>query len=141
MHSKTLTLFFSAKQQQVKVQAAPQMGTCEVQCAGMVATSDVPTAATTTAINGHRAGTKQSSPVAVEPPPPPLKIMDFDEFLPHVGEIGRYQYILFIVMTPFCFFFAFIYFGQMFITLVPEKHWCHVPELDVYNLTETERQV
>lgn len=69
------------------------------------------------------------------------QLMDFDEFLPHVGEIGRYQYCLFIAMTPFCFFFAFVYFSQMFISLVPEQHWCHIPELDAFNLTDTERKV
>ena len=46
-----------------------------------------------------------------------MHIMDFDEFLPHVGAFGRYQLILFVVMIPFCCFFAFVYFAQMFITL------------------------
>lgn len=67
----------------------------------------------------------------------PPKDMDFDELLPHVGEFGIYQRILFIMMIPFAFFVAFVYFSQIFITLVPEEHWCRVPELE--HLTVEER--
>lgn len=56
--------------------------------------------------------------------------MDFDDMLPHIGEFGIYQRILFFLMIPFAFFLAFVYFTQIFITLVPEKHWCRIPELD-----------
>lgn len=66
-------------------------------------------------------------------------IMDFDQFLPYVGDCGRYQALIFIVMIPFCFFFAFVYFAQMFITLVPNKYYCNVPELELFNLTEEQR--
>ncbi|XP_043271469.1 organic cation transporter protein-like [Venturia canescens] len=65
------------------------------------------------------------------------KDMDFDELLPHVGEFGFYQKILFVLMVPFAFFVAWVYFSQIFITLVPEGHWCRVPELA--NLTVEER--
>ncbi|KAG7213591.1 hypothetical protein KM043_002845 [Ampulex compressa] len=65
------------------------------------------------------------------------KDIDFDELLPHVGEFGVYQKILFIAMIPFAFFVAWVYFSQIFITLVPEGHWCWVPELA--NLTVDER--
>lgn len=65
------------------------------------------------------------------------KDMDFDDLLPHVGEFGRYQRILFVLMIPFAFFVAWVYFSQIFITLVPEEHWCRVPELE--NLTVEER--
>lgn len=65
------------------------------------------------------------------------KDMDFDDLLPHVGEFGRYQRILFVLMVPFAFFVAWVYFSQIFITLVPEEHWCRVPELE--NLTVEER--
>lgn len=58
-----------------------------------------------------------------------VPLMDFDDLLPHIGEFGRYQKILFLCMIPFAFFVAFIYFSQIFITLVPEQHWCDVPEL------------
>lgn len=64
-------------------------------------------------------------------------MIDFDDLLPHIGEFGRYQKILFILMIPFAFFVAFVYFSQIFITLVPEEHWCRVPELA--NLTIYER--
>ncbi|XP_014474814.1 PREDICTED: organic cation transporter protein-like isoform X3 [Dinoponera quadriceps] len=67
----------------------------------------------------------------------PAKDMDFDELLPHVGEFGIYQRILFVMMIPFAFFVAWVYFSQIFITLVPEEHWCRVPELE--NLTAAER--
>uniref|UniRef100_A0A336K3J5 CSON009535 protein n=1 Tax=Culicoides sonorensis TaxID=179676 RepID=A0A336K3J5_CULSO len=66
-------------------------------------------------------------------------IMDFDQFLPYVGDCGRYQALIFIVMIPFCFFFAVVYFAQMFITLVPNKYYCNVPELNNFNLTEEQR--
>jgi len=65
------------------------------------------------------------------------KDMDFDELLPHVGEFGTYQRILFVLMIPFAFFVAWVYFSQIFITLVPEQYWCRVPELE--NLTLEER--
>ncbi|BFF99404.1 organic cation transporter protein [Drosophila madeirensis] len=59
-----------------------------------------------------------------------LPSIDFDDLLPLIGEFGRYQKILFICMIPFSFFVAFVYFSQIFLTLIPEQHWCHVPELD-----------
>lgn len=55
--------------------------------------------------------------------------IDFDDLLPLIGEFGRYQKILFLLMIPFAFFVAFVYFAQIFITLVPEEHWCRIPEL------------
>lgn len=30
---------------------------------------------------------------------------------------------------PFGFFNVFVYFGQMFMTLVPKEHWCKLPEV------------
>lgn len=65
--------------------------------------------------------------------------MDFDDLLPHIGEFGRYQKILFLLMIPYASFLVFVYFTQIFITLVPEKHWCYVPELQ--NLSVDERFV
>lgn len=63
-------------------------------------------------------------------------IVDFDDLLPHVGEFGRYQKVLFLLMIPFAFFVAFVYFSQIFITLVPEEHWCRVPELEHLSVEE-----
>lgn len=63
--------------------------------------------------------------------------MDFDDLLPYIGEFGLYQKILFLLMIPFAFFVAWIYFTQIFITINPEQHWCKVPELA--NLTVEER--
>lgn len=60
---------------------------------------------------------------------PAIKDVDFDDLLPHVGEFGAYQKILFCLMIPFAFYVAWVYFSQIFITLVPEEHWCKVPEL------------
>ncbi|KAJ2943255.1 hypothetical protein O0L34_g12060 [Tuta absoluta] len=65
------------------------------------------------------------------------KVTDFDDLLPYVGEFGLYQKILFLLMIPFAFFVAFVYFSQIFMTIVPEEHWCWVPELA--NLTAEER--
>ncbi|XP_076239590.1 organic cation transporter protein-like isoform X2 [Calliopsis andreniformis] len=65
------------------------------------------------------------------------KDMDFDELLPYVGEFGLYQKILFILMIPFASFVAWVYFSQIFITLIPDDYWCWVPELA--NLTVDER--
>lgn len=56
--------------------------------------------------------------------------LDFDDILPHIGEFGTYQKILFFLMIPFAFFVAFVYFSQIFMTLVPEKHWCRIYELE-----------
>lgn len=62
--------------------------------------------------------------------------MDFDDLLPHFGEFGRYQKILFLLMIPFETFLVFVYFTQIFITIVPEHHWCHVPELQHLSIEE-----
>ena len=64
------------------------------------------------------------------------QIIDFDDLLPHFGEFGKYQKILFLLMIPFAFFVAFVYFSQIFITIVPEVHWCRVPELEHLSLEE-----
>ncbi|CAH2990354.1 unnamed protein product [Chilo suppressalis] len=44
--------------------------------------------------------------------------------------MGRYQKLLFLAMMPFGFFFAFVYFVQMFIAATPQQHWCRVPEME-----------
>lgn len=65
------------------------------------------------------------------------KLLDFDDVLPHIGEFGVYQKVLFLLMIPYAFFVAFVYFTQIFITAAPEEHWCYVPELA--HLTARER--
>lgn len=72
----------------------------------------------TEASNGGVAATADDSPS-----------LDFDDLLPHIGEFGTYQKMLFLLMIPFAFSVAFVYFTQIFLTLVPEEHWCMVPEL------------
>lgn len=67
------------------------------------------------------------------------KISTFDDILPYIGEASRYQCFLFIVLLPFTFVYAFLYFTQFFITLLPAEHWCTVPELDSWNLTDHEK--
>ncbi|KAK4873054.1 hypothetical protein RN001_015083 [Aquatica leii] len=64
-------------------------------------------------------------------------LFEFDDLLPHIGEFGLYQKILFLLMIPFAFFVAWVYFSQIFITITPEGYWCSVPELE--NLTKEER--
>lgn len=61
--------------------------------------------------------------------------MDFDELLPHVGEYGIYQVILFLLMMPFLFFLAFVYMSQMFMTLTPNDHRCSIPGLNNKSMT------
>lgn len=82
---------------------------------------------------------EKSSVLDLHPPQKPkanpvTKIIDFDDLLPHVGEFGLFQKILFLCMIPFAFFVAFVYFSQIFITLVPEEHWCIAPELSHLDL-------
>ena len=67
------------------------------------------------------------------------KIETFDDILPYVGDSGLYQWILFLLLLPFTFVYAFLYFTQFFLTLVPTEHWCNVPELDSWNLTDFQK--
>lgn len=67
-----------------------------------------------------------------------VKKIEFDELLPLVGQYGLYQIILFFLLLPFCFFIAFIYMSQMFITLVPENYSCAVEISNDFNLTYAE---
>ncbi|XP_012062744.1 PREDICTED: organic cation transporter protein-like [Atta cephalotes] len=69
----------------------------------------------------------------------PAKIETFDDILPYVGEASRYQWFLFILLLPFTFVYAFLYFAQFFLTLVPAEHWCMIPELNHYNFTDFEK--
>lgn len=84
---------------------------------------------TSTITSNRRGGEKKDSEESFE----------FDDLLPHVGEFGLYQKVLFLLMIPFAFFVAWVYFTQIFITITPEEYWCWVPELE--NLTKEERLV
>ncbi|CAL4095430.1 unnamed protein product [Meganyctiphanes norvegica] len=57
------------------------------------------------------------------------QVVDFDDVLPLAGEFGRYQWVLFLSLAPFCCNLAFIYFTQIFMTLTPERFWCSDPDL------------
>ncbi len=62
--------------------------------------------------------------------------VDFDDLIPIIGNFGKYQIILFLLLGPFTVFFVFVYFTQIFITLIPEKYWCSVPELEHLELED-----
>ncbi|XP_050294589.1 solute carrier family 22 member 13 [Anthonomus grandis grandis] len=88
----------------------------------------------------HNCGEKKSEKGLNETstlPVNPGGSFEFDDLFPHIGAFGYYQIFLFLMMIPFAFFVAWVYFTQIFITLVPENHWCWVPELE--NLTVEER--
>ncbi|KAG7161539.1 Solute carrier family 22 member 3-like 2 [Homarus americanus] len=71
-------------------------------------------------------------------PPHKMAITEFDSVFNHIGGFGRYQMGLFVVNCIMNVFLAFIYFGQMFMTLTP-PHWCRPPPgLQELNLTQEE---
>ncbi|XP_022208317.2 beta-alanine transporter isoform X2 [Drosophila obscura] len=57
------------------------------------------------------------------------QFLDFDDLLPMIGEFGLFQKLLFLFMIPFSFIAAFVYLGQIFMTLTPHNFYCFVPEL------------
>ncbi|KAI5640891.1 major facilitator superfamily domain-containing protein [Phthorimaea operculella] len=64
--------------------------------------------------------------------------VDYDKLLSSAGEFGLYQTLLLFSTMPFYIFAAFTYFSQLFMTEVPQNHWCWIPELA--NLTPIERR-
>lgn len=62
--------------------------------------------------------------------------VDFDDLIPNFGNFGKYQIILFLLLAPYTLFLVFVYFTQIFITLIPEKYWCNVPELQHLDLED-----
>ncbi|XP_046422390.1 solute carrier family 22 member 13-like [Neodiprion fabricii] len=56
------------------------------------------------------------------------------------GDFGLYQRMVSVMLMPFGFFNVFVYFGQMFMTLVPEEHWCRLPEVDGMSREEVRRR-
>ncbi|XP_013112259.1 beta-alanine transporter [Stomoxys calcitrans] len=87
-------------------------------------------------LDGTTNATNSNNNGASVPPAANTMPIDFDDILPMIGEFGKYQKILFLCMIPFAFFVAFIYFSQIFLTLIPEQHWCTVPELEALPLEE-----
>lgn len=74
--------------------------------------------------------TNDDSEKSLNSPGKPSKtVTDFDDLLSHVGNFGTYQVYIFLLMAPFTVFYVFVYFTQIFITLIPNDYWCNVPEL------------
>lgn len=46
------------------------------------------------------------------------------------GEFGNYQKTLFVMLMFFSIFLVFVYFAQLFITVVPMEHWCKLPHVE-----------
>ncbi|XP_076766325.1 carcinine transporter-like [Xylocopa sonorina] len=67
------------------------------------------------------------------------KLESFDDILPYVGDYGRYQWWLLMAILPYGMIYAFLYFSQFFITIIPTEHWCRIDELMASNLTQEER--
>jgi len=70
---------------------------------------------------------------------PPL-YFDFDDLLPQIGEFGLYQKIMFLLMIPFCFIASYVYLGQIFMTLPPDRYYCFVHEISLIE-SEEERMI
>lgn len=60
--------------------------------------------------------------------------MDFDAVLRHVGDMGRFQYLLLFLFSVINVISAFHYFGQIFISVVPQ-HKCKVPQDGDFDVT------
>lgn len=56
-------------------------------------------------------------------------MIDFDSALKEIGERGRYQQLMFLLLcVPATLPAAFIAFSQVFVSGAPD-HWCLVPAL------------
>lgn len=58
----------------------------------------------------------------------------FNDMLTKVGDFGKYQWLLLLALLPYGVTYAALYFAQIFLTIVPNEHWCKVTELA--NFTE-----
>ena len=66
--------------------------------------------------------------------------VDFDAILPHVGEMGRYQLALYLLMCiPATLPAAFLAFNQVFLSATP-SHWCKIDHLYQYNNVGSNQQ-
>ena len=60
-------------------------------------------------------------------------MIDFDDVLLEIGQMGRYQLGMYLLLCiPATMPAAFIAFQQVFLVATPD-HWCRVPQLS--NLT------
>lgn len=63
--------------------------------------------------------------------------MSFESILTYTGRIGRYQLFLFLIVGLRGLIGAFVNVGIVF--LIPDvDHWCSVPDLKKWNLTQKE---
>ena len=67
------------------------------------------------------------------------KVETFDDILPFVGDYGRYQWLLLLALLPYGVTYAFLYFSQFFITIIPTEHWCRIDELMNTSLTQEDK--
>ncbi|KAK0086580.1 hypothetical protein PV326_005490 [Microctonus aethiopoides] len=67
------------------------------------------------------------------------KLESIDDILPYVGSFGTYQWYLLLSLFPYSIIYSNLYFSTFFLTLVPQEHWCYVPELQKFNMTMDER--
>ncbi|XP_070141844.1 solute carrier family 22 member 1 isoform X2 [Drosophila kikkawai] len=67
--------------------------------------------------------------------------IDFDDLLPMLGQFGWFQKRLFLFMIPFCYITAFVYLGQIFMTLTPNDFHCFEPELELMTDKELRKQL
>ena len=65
--------------------------------------------------------------------------VDFDDILPHIGEMGRYQMGFYLLMCIPTIPAAFLAFNQVFLSAEP-AHWCFVPDLADSGLNATQRR-
>ncbi|KAH8239088.1 hypothetical protein KR032_000498, partial [Drosophila birchii] len=67
--------------------------------------------------------------------------IDFDDLLPMLGQFGWFQWRLLLFMIPFCYITAFVYLGQIFMTLAPNDFHCFEPELELMTDKELRKQL
>ncbi|XP_033362744.1 carcinine transporter-like isoform X2 [Bombus vosnesenskii] len=89
--------------------------------------------------NGEMKDEKSNSILPTEATRLRPRLESFDDVLPYVGDYGRYQWLLLLSLLPYGATYAFLYFSQFFITIIPTEHWCRIDELVNSNFTEEER--
>ncbi|KAH8384310.1 hypothetical protein KR200_007015, partial [Drosophila serrata] len=67
--------------------------------------------------------------------------IDFDDLLPMLGQFGKFQWRMFLFMIPFCYITAFVYLGQIFMTLSPTDFYCFEPELELMTDKELRKEL